>query len=138
MRGANMRIERHAFGQPVGRGAALEPAVTGDGDRILIDGGEIARAVEPIHGIAMDLGTTTIVLRLFDLESGEQIADTSFENPQRFGGSDVMAPISYDSEHRGLLMRTLAGYLTRAIEQLPGDPRCIYETRLMRPSTLCG
>ena len=51
----------------------------------------------PIHGIAMDLGTTTIVLRLFDLETGELVADSSFENPQRFGGSDVMSRIHYDT-----------------------------------------
>ncbi|MCX6632537.1 MAG: ASKHA domain-containing protein [Candidatus Solibacter sp.] len=136
MRRANMRIERHAFGLPLGRQAALDPAVTRDGERILIDGAEIARSTGPIHGIAMDLGTTTIVLRLFDLASGEQIADTSFENPQRFGGSDVMARISYDGEHRGLLMRTLAGYLTRAIEELPVDPRSIYEMVVVGNSTM--
>jgi uncharacterized 2Fe-2S/4Fe-4S cluster protein (DUF4445 family) len=136
MRRANMRIERHAFGLPLGRQAALEPAVTRDGDRILIDGEEIACGTGPIHGLAMDLGTTTIVLRLFDLDSGEQIADTSFENPQRFGGSDVMARIAYDGEHRGLLMRTLAGYLTRAIEELPVDPLTIYEMVVVGNSTM--
>jgi uncharacterized 2Fe-2S/4Fe-4S cluster protein (DUF4445 family) len=136
MRRANLRIERHAFGLPLGRDGALEPAVTREGDRILIDGTEIARGTGPIYGIAMDLGTTTIVLRIFDLESGEQIADTSFENPQRFGGSDVMARISYDGEHRGLLMRTLSGYLTRAIEEFPVDPRSIYEMVVVGNSTM--
>ena len=63
------------------------------------------------------------MLRLFNLETGELVADTSFENPQRFGGSDVMSRIQYDTEHRGkLLMRTLAGYLTHAIEEFPVDP----------------
>ena len=136
MRRANMRIERHAFGLPLGRKAALEPAVTRDGPWILIDGEVVDRSTGPIHGIAMDLGTTTIVLRLFDLESGEQIADSSFENPQRFGGSDVMARISFDGEHRGLLMRTLAGYLTRAIAELPVDPRSIYEMVVVGNSTM--
>ena len=136
MRRANLRIERHAYGLPLGRKAALEPAVTRDGGWILIDGEAVDRSPGPIHGIAMDLGTTTIVLRLFDLASGEQIADTSFENPQRFGGSDVMARIAYDSEHRGLLMRTLAGYLTRAIVELPVDPRSIYEMVVVGNSTM--
>jgi uncharacterized 2Fe-2S/4Fe-4S cluster protein (DUF4445 family) len=136
MRRANMRIERHAFGLPLGRKAVLEPAVTRDGERILIDGEAVDRSTGPIHGIAMDLGTTTIVLRLFNLESGEQIADSSFENPQRFGGSDVMSRISFDGEHRGLLMRTLAGYLTRAIVELPVDPRTIYEMVVVGNSTM--
>ena len=162
MRRANMRIERHAYGLPVGRfvgqayvpgvpsgstfsggasvdanaGLVLDPAVTRRGESILLDGEEIARSTGPIHGLAMDLGTTTVVLRLFDLETGELIADTSFENPQRFGGSDVMSRIAYDEEHRGLLMRTLAGYLSRAIEGLPVDSRSIYELVVVGNSTM--
>jgi uncharacterized 2Fe-2S/4Fe-4S cluster protein (DUF4445 family) len=133
-----MRIERHAFGLPLGnRALELNPAVTRDGDRILIDGIEVERSTGPILGIAMDLGTTTVVLRLLDLESGELIADTSFENPQRFGGSEVMSRIAYDTEHPGrLLMRTLAGYLTHEIEKFPVDPKTIYEMVVVGNSTM--
>jgi uncharacterized 2Fe-2S/4Fe-4S cluster protein (DUF4445 family) len=138
MRRGHMRIERHAFGLPVGDGSIrLDPAVTRDGDRILIDGIEVERSTGPIHGLAMDLGTTTVVLRLLDLESGELIADTSFENPQRFGGAEVMSRIAYDTEHPGrLLMRTLAGYLTHAIEKFPVDPLTIYEMVVVGNSTM--
>ena len=138
MRRGHMRIERHAFGLPVGnREFKLDPAVTRDGDRILIDGVEVERSTGPILGIAMDLGTTTVVLRLVDLETGELIADTSFENPQRFGGSEVMSRIAYDTEHPGrLLMRTLAGYLTHAIEKFPIDPKTIYEMVVVGNSTM--
>ncbi len=138
MRRGHMIIERHAFGLPVGnREWKLDPAVTRDGDRILIDGVEVERSTGPILGIAMDLGTTTVVLRLVDLESGELIADTSFENPQRFGGSEVMSRIVYDTEHPGrLLMRTLAGYLSHAIEKFPVDPKTIYEMVVVGNSTM--
>jgi uncharacterized 2Fe-2S/4Fe-4S cluster protein (DUF4445 family) len=138
MRRGQMRIERHAFGLPIGnRAVDNDPAVTRDGDRILIDGVEVERSTGPIFGIAMDLGTTTVVLRLLDLESGELIADTSFENPQRFGGSEVMSRIAYDTDHPGrLLMRTLAGYLTHAIEKFPVDPKTIYEMVVVGNSTM--
>jgi len=138
MRRGHMRIERHAFGLPLSnRAFELDPAVTRDGDRILIDGVEIERSTGLILGIAMDLGTTTVVLRLVDLETGELIADTSFENPQRFGGSEVMSRISYDTDHPGrLLMRTLAGYLTHAIEKFPVDPKTIYEMVVVGNSTM--
>ena len=138
MRRGQMRIERHALGLPAAEGPVqLDPAVTRDGDRILIDGVEVDRSKGPIHGIAMDLGTTTVVLRLMDLETGELIADTSFENPQRFGGSEVMSRISYDTEHPGrLLMRTLAGYLSHAIEKFPVDPKSIYEMVVVGNSTM--
>jgi len=138
MRRGHMRIERHSFGLPIGnREIALDPAVTRNGDRILIDGVEVERSTGPILGIAMDLGTTTVVLRLLDMETGELIANTSFENPQRFGGSEVMSRIAYDTEHPGkLLMRTLAGYLTHAIESFPVDPKTIYEMVVVGNSTM--
>lgn len=139
MRRGQMRIERHALGLPTtDKPLPLDPCVTrADGDRILIDGQEIARSTSPIHGLAMDLGTTTVVLRLIDLETGELIADASFENPQRFAGSDVMSRIQYDTDHRGhLLMRTLAGYLTHAIEAFPVDPQTIYEVVVVGNSTM--
>jgi uncharacterized 2Fe-2S/4Fe-4S cluster protein (DUF4445 family) len=137
MRRGQMRIERVALGLPVRDAIPLDPAVTRDGDRILIDGVEVDRCGGPIHGLAMDLGTTTIVVRLLNLETGELIADTSFENPQRFGGAEVMSRIAYDTDHPGkLLMRTLAGYLSHAIEKFPVDPKTIYEMVVVGNSTM--
>jgi len=58
MRRGRMRIERNSFGLPLSnRAFTLDPAVTRDGDRILIDGVEVERSTGPILGIAMDLGT---------------------------------------------------------------------------------
>jgi uncharacterized 2Fe-2S/4Fe-4S cluster protein (DUF4445 family) len=138
MRRGQMRIEHQALGLPgSGRAFEFDPAVTRQGDRILIDGVEVDCSTGPIHGIAMDLGTTTVVLRLLDLETGELIADTSFENPQRFGGAEVMSRIAYDTEHPGrLLMRTLTGYLSHAIEKFPVDPKTIYEMVVVGNSTM--
>ena len=138
MRRGDMRIERAAFRLPVTHESfPLEPAVTREGDKILLDGTPIERAGGPIHGLAADLGTTTVVLRLFDLETGDVVADSSFENPQRFGGSDVMSRIHYDTHHRGkLLQRTLAGYLTHAIEEFPVPPGTIYEMVVVGNSTM--
>ncbi|MGD0464417.1 MAG: ASKHA domain-containing protein [Tepidisphaeraceae bacterium] len=138
MRRGQMRIERHALGLPINsQKMELDPAVRREGDRILIDGAEIDRSSGPIHGIAMDLGTTTVVVRLLNLETGELIADASFENPQRFGGSDVMSRIFYDTNNRGkLLMRVLAGYLSHVIEEFPVDPKSIYEMVVVGNSTM--
>src|SRR5262245_35989030 len=106
----------------------LDPAVTRDARFVLLDGAPLAEAVGPLHGLAVDVGTTTVALRLYDLETGRLVATHSFENPQRFGGSDVMARIRFDGEQKGrLLQRTLLGYLSRAITALPADPATIYE-----------
>ena len=138
MRRGTMRVETESTGLPVElRATQLDPAVVRDGERILLDGEEIERAAGPLCGIAMDLGTTTVVLRLFDLETGARIADASFENPQRFGGSDVMSRIHYDCGHPGkLLRRTLAGYLSHAIEEFPVAPSSIYEIVVVGNSTM--
>jgi len=125
-RGA-LRIETETEGLDEAR-LRLDPAVTRDGRFVLLDGEPLAEAPGPLHGLALDVGTTTVALRLYDLETGHLVATHSFENPQRFGGSDIMARIHYDGEHRGrLLQRTLLGYLSRAITSLPVDPGTIYE-----------
>lgn len=138
MRRGEMRIERHAFELPTRNKLwQRDPCVTRDGDRILLDGVEIARSTAPIHGVAIDLGTTTVVVRLLNLETGEVVADASFENPQRFGGSDVMARIHFDTHDKSkLLQRTLVGYLSHAIEEFPVDPQTIYELVLAGNSTM--
>jgi uncharacterized 2Fe-2S/4Fe-4S cluster protein (DUF4445 family) len=125
-RRGSLRVETESRG--LDAGFALEPAVSRDGERVLLDGAEITRGPGPLLGLAIDVGTTTVALRLHDLESGARLATQSFENPQRFGGSEVMARIRYDGEYPGrLLQRTLLGYLGRAIEALPCDPRRIFE-----------
>lgn len=138
MRRGQLRIERHAYRLPVAaRSWKPDPAVTREGDRVFLDGDEIDRSDGSIHGLAMDLGTTTVVLRLLNLETGEVLADSSFENPQRFGGSEVMSRIRYDSEDGShLLQRTLAGYLAHAIEEFPVDPKSIYELVVVGNSTM--
>ena len=138
MRRGDMRIERHALELLASQNRpTLQPAVTRNGERVLLDGIEIDRRAGPIHGLAMDLGTTTVVIRMLNLETGETVADASFENPQRFGGSDVMSRIHYDTEDKSkLLQRTLVGYLSHAIEEFPADPDSIYEMVVAANSTM--
>ena len=123
MRRGAMRIDLAASGMPETlAGIAPDVAVASEGPR---------------YGIAADLGTTTVVLRLFNLATGELVAGASFENPQRFAGSDVMARIQYDSLHPGKqLRRALAAYLTHAIEEFPVDPQSIVEMVVVGNSTM--
>jgi len=136
LRRGSLRIETETTGLPE-MFASLDPAVTRKGRQIFMDGIPLAESDGPVHGLAMDIGTTTVALRLYDLEEGKRIATQSFENPQRFGGSDIMARIRYDGENKGrLLQRTLLGYLTRAIQDLPIDPSTIFEVVVAGNSTM--
>jgi uncharacterized 2Fe-2S/4Fe-4S cluster protein (DUF4445 family) len=119
MRRGRMQIERGPLAHT--RGSGTEPRPSGSGP----------------YGIAADIGTTTVVLRLYDLGSGELVADAAFENPQRFGGSEIMSRIQYDQEHPGrLLMRTLAGYMAHAIEDFPVRGEDIREVVIVGNSTM--
>ena len=46
-------------------------------------------------GLAIDLGTTTVVMKVIDLQAEATIVTASFANPQGFAGSDIMNRISY-------------------------------------------
>lgn len=136
-RGTLVSLEGAAGLDELAEAVPLQPAVTRRGQTVLLDGEPIAESDGPLLGIAADIGTTTVVLRLVDLESGEVRQVQSFENPQRFGGTNIMARIQYDSNHPGrLLQRTLLGYLGRAIEAFDCDPRSIYELVVAGNSTM--
>ncbi|NJN00913.1 MAG: ATP-binding protein, partial [Aquincola sp.] len=67
--------------------------------------------------MAIDLGTTTVVLEVVHMESGEVVYQASFGNPQRFGGSDVMHRISYDGgPFRGELHKAAVAAVNRVLK----------------------
>src|SRR5262249_34698626 len=124
LRRGSLRIETETSG--LSDTIHVDPAVRREGSQVYLDDEVIAESTGPLHGLAIDIGTTTVALRLYDLETGILIATQSFENPQRFGGTDIMARIRFDGEHPGrLLQRTLLGYLSRAIIAFPVDPLSI-------------
>ncbi|MCL2579278.1 MAG: ASKHA domain-containing protein [Oscillospiraceae bacterium] len=53
------------------------------------------------YGVAVDIGTTTVVLALMDLRDGKTLARHSFMNPQRAFGTDVISRI--DAANKGHL-----------------------------------
>ena len=53
----------------------------------------------PFLGLAVDLGTTTVVVFLDDLRSHRNIAIRSFPNPQHTYGADVVSRIQFCREH---------------------------------------
>lgn len=96
----------------------IDPLVKREGDRVLYDGEEVDRFRGHVFGLAIDVGTTTVVMDLVDMETGKSVAVRSFENPQRFGGSDVMYRISYDGEHPKELWKTLSNAINAEIVSL--------------------
>ncbi|MDQ0473843.1 ASKHA domain-containing protein [Labrys wisconsinensis] len=50
---------------------------------------------EAAHGLAVDIGSTTIAAHLCDLKTGEVVASAGVMNPQIRFGEDVMSRVSY-------------------------------------------
>ena len=55
-----------------------------------------------IAGLAIDLGTTQVVLRLLDLRNGRTINESAFDNPQESIGPDILARIHFAARQEGL------------------------------------
>lgn len=55
----------------------------------------------PQYGLAIDIGTTTVVVMLLDLNSEEQLAADAQTNPQSIYGDDVISRIHYSNSTDG-------------------------------------
>jgi uncharacterized 2Fe-2S/4Fe-4S cluster protein (DUF4445 family) len=72
-------------------------------------------------GLAVDIGTTSVVTSLIELESGEQLASVSSLNPQAVFGGDLMSRIAFVQFNPGNLRKLqtrIIGLLNRHIEEL--------------------
>jgi uncharacterized 2Fe-2S/4Fe-4S cluster protein (DUF4445 family) len=92
---------------------------------------------EKIFGMAADIGTTTVVVKLIDMKSGDCIATQSAINPQTRFGDDVISRISYAGTTKGLgelhrLIVDCLNELTGALCRKSGiDRKEIYEASVV-------
>jgi len=85
-------------------------------------------------GIAIDLGTTTIVAYLLDLSNGIQIAQVESLNPQTAFGEDVISRITFASREKDgsiILQQRVVDELNHQISQLLEKTR-IHQDQISR------
>ncbi len=90
--------------------------------------------VEAVHGVAVDLGSTTIAAHLCDLSTGDVLASAGVMNPQIRFGEDLMSRVSYAMMNPGgaaelttAARDALASLLTDLARQVTIDPARIAE-----------
>jgi uncharacterized 2Fe-2S/4Fe-4S cluster protein (DUF4445 family) len=124
-------------GEPI---TEIDPVVTTTEHAVSYDGITLDLRREHVLGLAIDIGTTTVVFRLIDLARGHVIAGGAFENPQRFGGSDVMSRIAYERDHPGVLRKALRRALNAGLKQVYSahgiDRHEVYEAMVVANSTM--
>ncbi len=86
------------------------------------------------YGLAFDIGTTTVVGMLIDLNSGAPVAVRSTLNGQAVQGADVISRISYTmlnedglSELNEVILRTLNNLISQLLEEGQVSPHEVYE-----------
>jgi uncharacterized 2Fe-2S/4Fe-4S cluster protein (DUF4445 family) len=66
-----------------------------------LTGIESGDTTDKLYGVAVDIGTTTVVIRLVNLKTGEIVSTASTGNPQSQFGDDVISRISYCENELG-------------------------------------
>lgn len=106
-------------------------------------------AVEPgdtrafCYGLAFDIGTTTVVGNLIDLNQGTTVAVASDLNAQAVRGGDVISRISYTmdspehvTELHQLILQTLNGIIDRLLAESEVSVENIYEITVAGNATM--
>lgn len=120
-------------GLPSGRRLACRARVEGDctvrldegkrsaGYAVLTEGAAAAFPFRPWAagglGAAVDIGTTTVVVYLYDLDTGARLAVRGAANRQRSCGADVISRISYSMTEPDGLLR-LTGFIRSQLRDL--------------------
>jgi len=80
---------------------------------------EDGNTVSANYGLSLDIGTTTLVLTLINLNGGEELGSASALNPQAVYAQDVLSRIKFASEEDGL--RFMRNVLTEEINRMIGE-----------------
>ncbi len=105
---------------------------------------EYGDTFDELYGIAVDIGTTTVVASLIDLNTGEEIDSEAEINPQKIFGQDVLTRITYVIENgdKGIkdLQEAIVNSLNKMINNMCGrkalNKDMIYEMSVAANSTM--
>ena len=123
------------------RSLDFHPAVVVLGDRVVHL--ERPTTSEACYGLAVDIGTTTVVGYLVDLVTGKTAAVATRTNPQTAYGDDVVARIEYCGRKKGGL-KTLHDLVVGAMNEIIAEvcrraqikPSVIYELSAVGNTTM--
>ncbi len=105
---------------------------------------EAGDTTEFLYGVAIDIGTTTVIAALIDMNNGEELATASRINPQKKFGLDVLTRITYELEHpessKEELQKTIVDAINEMIEELCSEGKVkkesIYEISIAANCTM--
>lgn len=99
-------------------------------------------ASDPLWGVAIDIGTTTVTVWLVDLLTGQVRAQVAEYNQQINRGEDIISRIIYASkdsggaEMRNLVLETINGLIEQACKRVLASPEQIVKAAVAGNSTM--
>jgi len=102
----------------------------------------VENAQNAILGVAVDIGTTTVVAKLINMTDGQYLAEIGVLNPQAAHGDDVISRITYGQSDAGLneLHNLIINCINELIAQLckraDAKPEDIYELCVVGNTTM--
>jgi uncharacterized 2Fe-2S/4Fe-4S cluster protein (DUF4445 family) len=115
----------------------LNPLVKRKNNKVFIEENEIDDYKGALYGIAADIGTTTVVLHLINLEKGNIVYTSAFGNPQReTDGSNVISRIQFDGKNTGKLQSCLISKINEEIKKMGIEGQNIYDFVVVGNSTM--
>jgi len=102
----------------------------------------VATGAAVILGVAVDIGTTTVVAKLLDMKDGRRLATESALNPQSRHGDDVVTRISYAgtdeklTELHNLIIGCVNDLIARLCKKASVRQDDIYETCVVGNTTM--
>lgn len=122
----------------------VEPFVYRKGNRVVHSSGEdLGKYEGKILGLAIDVGTTTLVMQVVDLEDGRTIGTLSRMNPQISYGNDVISRIGHTMVHshgleelRGIIVKAVNDSLVEMEKEEGEIKKFIYDVVVVGNSTM--
>jgi uncharacterized 2Fe-2S/4Fe-4S cluster protein (DUF4445 family) len=105
-------------------------------------GYEAAEQGEEIFGVAVDIGTTTVVAKLIDMRNGSSRATQAALNPQTQFGDDVVSRIAHAETDRGFaelhetIINCINDLIGKLCEQADIEAKRIYEVCAVGNTTM--
>ena len=116
-----------------------DPFVESREGRVFVDGSPAGERDGVLAGLAVDVGTTTLVVEAVDLESGKSLGKVARLNPQIEHGNDIISRISYAMAHpdgAANLQREVMEAVNGCVEELGVAADAIYEAVFVGNSTM--
>ena len=111
------------------------------GDELI--GIEPGDTTDSCFGVALDIGTTTIVASLFDLINNRELAISSMINPQKIHGLDVLSRVQHVKGHKdgltqlqSMVLKGINSLITDLCEKEGIDKGAVYEITVAANPTM--